>query len=75
MNEMLIAVSILLFIVLLIWVWVKWFQMYNGADGERYMRMRIQGSFVPVDESSDKHQVSPASSPATSGETPPSRLP
>ena len=75
MNEMLIAVSILLFIVLLIWVWVKWFQMYNGADGERYMKMRMQGSFVPSAEQKAEAQLSPASSPATSGETPPSRLP
>lgn len=43
-------------IVLVAVVWVplmafvawKWFKIFNSPDGERYMRRRIQGPYVPL---------------------------
>lgn len=43
-------------IVLVAVVWVplmafvawKWFQIFNSPDGERYMRRRFQGPYVPL---------------------------
>lgn len=26
----------------------KWFRIFNSADGERYMKRRMQGPFVPL---------------------------
>ena len=44
----------LIFIVLLIWVYIKLFKMYNSPDGERYRKMGMQGWFVPTKEDEKK---------------------
>jgi hypothetical protein len=30
------------------WCLIRLFALWNSADGERYQRMRMQGSFVPL---------------------------
>jgi len=45
---------LLLFLFLLIGVGIfgciKWLQIFNSPDGERYRRMRTQGPFAPLSE-------------------------
>lgn len=33
-----------------------WWKRFNSADGERYLKMRIQGPFVPI-ETDDAEQL------------------
>ena len=33
-----------------------WWKLFNSADGERYLKMRMQGPFVPI-EADDTEQV------------------
>ena len=45
-----IWLTLLLFLVLALGIygWVKWFDIFNSSDGERYRRMRTQGPFAPL---------------------------
>jgi len=36
------------FVLLGIWLRIKWFRMYGGKDGERHARQRAQGNFIPL---------------------------
>lgn len=51
MNVKTIALMIVL-IFLPLWGYVlhKWWKVFNSADGERYRKRRMQGSFVPLSE-------------------------
>ena len=42
--------GIFVFLVLAVYCIYKWFQIYNGSDGERYRRMGMQGPFVALTE-------------------------
>ncbi|MBC7608218.1 MAG: hypothetical protein H7228_01375 [Polaromonas sp.] len=33
-----------------------WWKLFNSADGERYLKMRVQGPFVPI-ETEDVEQL------------------
>ena len=45
-----IWLTLLLFLFLALGVYgcVKWFDIFNSPDGERYRRMRTQGPFAPL---------------------------
>lgn len=43
----LVAVLILLLPCIAFYVWLK---VFNGPDGERYRRLRMQGPFVPLSD-------------------------
>lgn len=43
---MAVIVGLVLFVVVVA-VWVAYLRVFNGPDGERYARMRMQGPFAP----------------------------
>ena len=49
----LFAVSIVLLVIGGVALYL-WLRIFNSPDGERYMKQRIQGPFVPTGE--DKHE-------------------
>lgn len=50
--QKLIVAAIIVVIVLAL---IKLFRVFNSPDGERYLRMRTQGPFVPRDATPDQH--------------------
>lgn len=44
---------------------VKLFRVFNSPDGERYLRMRMQGPFVPLDPQDQENGGSKKASTAT----------
>jgi hypothetical protein len=53
-------IFIILFVPLALYCFYKWFEIYNGPDGERYRRMKVQGSFAPLtteDIEQDKQRI------------------
>jgi hypothetical protein len=50
MDLIIILVCVFVFVALLFYGAFKWFQVFNGPDGERYRRTRMQGPFVPLDK-------------------------
>jgi len=53
MTNFLVKVGVIVLVAIVIAVWWK---LFNSADGERYLKMRMQGPFVPI-ESDDTEQV------------------
>ena len=60
MNSNYLFYGTLIFLALALYCMYKWFQIFNGPDGERYRRMRTQGSFAPLmeeDIEQDKQRI------------------
>ena len=55
-------------------VWIKVLRIYNSPAGERYLRLRMQGPFVPLSPeeiaADDQRVKSEADAPATSPKDP-----
>ena len=55
-----IVMSLLVVAVFFSVVFLVWWNVFNSPRGERYMRMRTQGPFVPVDSSPSPESEQPA---------------
>jgi hypothetical protein len=54
-----VLMIIVVFIPLATYAVVRWWRVFNSPDGERYMKRRMQGPFVPLtseDISSDEER-------------------
>jgi hypothetical protein len=48
MSSIAFLICLVSFFILAAYALLKWFQIYNGPDGERYRRMLSQGAFAPL---------------------------
>ena len=48
MNPIGFLVGFVIFVLLATYAVYKWFEIYNGPNGERYRRMLSQGPYVPL---------------------------
>lgn len=44
----LLTIFFIVFIPLAAWLAYKWWNIFNSPDGERYLKRRMQGPFVPL---------------------------
>ncbi|HTD03431.1 hypothetical protein [Undibacterium sp.] len=44
---------VIVFLLVVVGIWLR-IRVFNSSDGERYLKQRMQGPFVPVDESEEK---------------------
>ena len=55
MPSWLLALIALLILVVPCVAFYLWFKVFNGPDGERYRKQRMQGPFVPLDEAGTRN--------------------
>jgi hypothetical protein len=48
MSSIVFLICLVAFFILATYALMKWFEIYNGPDGERYRRMLSQGAFAPL---------------------------